>query len=367
MRFAFLGSVFLVGLSSVSLAVAQETPAKEKADAPDSAEASESAAETQAASDESSEETDGEPEESTEPPTPDDEAVARAEVSSEKAGKDSDEGSEKAEKESQAETTAAVGDELADEGESDSDAEPAADEATDAPLKSDADDSAGSSNEKVERPRTGFVFAPRLGLTVGGATHLGVECEETGDLGCGTFGIRDHKEASGFAVAADALYGLIPELRLGATLMWLPQAKGDAGGEIRRLGTEVQLQAVAEGVFDLVDSLAVTVRVQGGGTVLAPTGFVDDVVKGAQDDCELARDAGVDCTVHDGPYFAPVYGGGAGILVQTKGAARLRLDFLFETQTLPLYEQKAASDGGTVQANVTMDQSRFWLFGGFEI
>lgn len=335
---------------------------------PGSAAVSEAAREPQTVSS-TSEESDGVTEEITEPPASDDEAAAPSEVSSEKSGKDSAEGSEKAEKERHSDTKAEDDDELESEGESESDkhAELAADEATDAPPKSDADDSEGKADEKLVRDRTGFVFAPRLGLTVGGATHLGIECEETGDLGCGTFGIRDHKEASGFGIAADALYGLIPEFRLGAMLMWLPQAKGDAGGEIRRLGTEVQLQAVAEGVFDLVDRLAVTVRVQGGGSVLAPSGFVDDVVKEAQDDCELARDAGVDCTVHDGPSFAPVYGGGAGILVQTKGAARLRLDFLFETQTLPLYEQKAASDGGTVQANVTMDQSRFWLLGGFEI
>lgn len=247
------------------------------------------------------------------------------------------------------------------EGESDSeDPEPEPD--------ADPQDEPVESEElKLAASRTGFVFAPRLGLTVGGATHLGLECEESGDLGCGSFSVLDHKEASGFGISADALYGLIPELRLGGTLLWIPRAKGDANSEVRRLGTEVQLQAVAEGVFDLLDRLAVTVRVQGGGTVLKPTGFIDDVVKQAQDDCEMARDAGVDCTVHDGPYFAPVFGGGAGILVQTKSAARVRLDFLFQTQTMPIYEQKATSDGGTVEATVTMDQSRFWLLGGFEI
>lgn len=216
-------------------------------------------------------------------------------------------------------------------------------------------------------PRAGFIFAPRLGLAVGGGTHLALECEETGDLGCGTFGIRDHDESSGLAISADALYGIIPELRLGASMMWVPQVKGDAGGDLRKLGTGVTLQAVAEGVFDLVDRLAVTVRLQGGAAALAPAGFVDDVVEEAQKDCETARDAGIDCTVSDGPYIAPTLGGGAGLLIQTKNAARVRLDFLFQTHRMRLYEQNAASDAGTVSAVVSMDQAQFWILGGFEI
>ncbi len=215
--------------------------------------------------------------------------------------------------------------------------------------------------------RTGFLIAPRLGLLFGGATHLDLECDETGNLGCGTFGVRDHDEASGLGIALDALYGIIPELRAGLSLHYLPQVKGDASGELRRLGPGLDFQAVAEGVFDITDRLAVTLRLQGGGTALVPSGFIDDVVKDAQDDCETARDAGIDCTVNDGPYFAPTLGGGAGVLIQTKGPARLRLDFLFQTHRMKLYEQKAASDGGTVDATLSMDQSRLWLLGGFEI
>lgn len=373
MRFALTGSVVLVSLAWYSPAFGQEALVKDKGGVPGSGEVSESADEPEAAS-ATPEESQGAAEEVAAPPASEDgDASAPSEfiLTPEKSSEGVEEEPEEALKGNEIEKVAGGVEgqeaEVEIESESETPVEPAAGSATDAPPESSVVDSNRTLAEKLARARTGFVFAPRLGLTVGGATHLGIACEETGTLGCGTFGIRDHREASGIGIAADALYGLIPELRLGATVMWLPQAKGDAGGDLRRLGTEVHLKAVAEGVFDLMDRLAVTVRMQGGAAVLAPTGFVDDVVKEAQDDCEMARDAGVDCTVHDGPYFAPVFGGGAGILAQTKGAARLRLDFLFETQTVPIYEQKAASDSGMVNAKVTMDQSRFWLLGGFEI
>jgi hypothetical protein len=363
MRFAAFASVVLVGLSPVSLVFAQETMAPGR---PGDADTSGGSQETRERVSEGPEEAG--PKEpvapsgieapaQTEALTPEGDTQHIEQKSEEPAAVESGAQSTKGRGESSAAR------ETDQRGVAEQDAEaPRA-----ASLEVGPDDAQTGPADRPAPTRTGLVFAPRLGLTIGGAAHLGLECEETGDLSCGTFGIRDHKEASGFGLAADALYGWIPELRLGAMLMWLPQAKGDAGGEMRRLGTEVQLQAVAEGVFDLMARLAVTVRVQGGGSVLSPKGFIDDVVKEAQEDCETARDAGVDCTVHDGPYFAPTWGGGAGILVQTKSAARLRLDFLFQSQTFPIYEQKAASGAGTVQANVTLDQSRFWLLGGFEI
>jgi hypothetical protein len=168
-------------------------------------------------------------------------------------------------------------------------------------------------------------------MLIGGSGEVDSECRGSG---CIDFDDADYDEDSGFGFGADFMGHVTPQLRLGGGFLFVPSTRIDLDrGPDYDLGSDLALQVVVEGVFDVGPKLALAVRGQGGLIGLFVGGDLEDQI---DEDSELCRDASFDCKVAEGPFFGWTLGGGAGVILDL-GRVALRADLMLSWYRVKVY------------------------------
>jgi len=204
----------------------------------------------------------------------------------------------------------------------------------------------------------------RFALPVGGGGELDPECSGT----CDGFDVdkADFDEASSMALGGELLFHLAPEFRLGAGLLYVSGTAVEVDRESREtdLGSDLSVMAVAEGVFDVGPTTALTVRGQAGLLTLFPGGDLED---GIDDMKRICDNATLDeCDVDDGPYAGFTFGGGPGVRIALDKIA-LRVDLLFQWYSVKhLMRIQGRDAGGELDVSIGWSGHRYFLSGGLE-
>lgn len=212
--------------------------------------------------------------------------------------------------------------------------------------------------------RSGLVGVLRLGLLVGGSGEIQPECSGS----CAGFDTEstDFDDTSSVALSADLLVHLSPELRLGAGLLYVPSTALEVDGARQEddLGSDLSAMLVAEGVFDVGRTTAITLRGQAGLIALFPGGELEDGIDELKQICGSADGA---CEVDDGPYAGLTLGGGPGLRFALEKVA-LRLDLLFQWYRVEnLLRTQGDGANGELDVSDTWTGTRFFLAGGLEL
>lgn len=204
----------------------------------------------------------------------------------------------------------------------------------------------------------------RFGIPVGGGGELEPDCSGN----CSSFDgqTADFDEASSMALGGDLLFHLSPEFRLGAGLLYVSGTAVEVDGESRDtdFGSDLSLMAVAEGVFDVGPTTALTVRGQAGLFTLFPGGDLEDAIDQLKDVCNNATTGS--CDVDDGPYPGFTFGGGPGVRIALEKIA-LRVDLLFQWYSVKnLMRVNGQGVNGEIDISYTWSGQRYFLSGGLE-
>ncbi len=206
----------------------------------------------------------------------------------------------------------------------------------------------------------------RFGFRMAGSGELEPECNGSG---CTTFDSEtaDFDDTSSIGLGADLLFHLSPEFRLGAGLWYVPTSAVEVDGDRQEteLGSDLSVMLVAEGVFDVGPTTAITLRGQGGLLTLFPGGDLEDAIDQLKDVCSGATTGS--CKVNDGPYHGLTIGGGPGVRFALERVA-LRLDLVFQWYSVgKLMRTEGTGTGGSLDISYGWTGTRFFFAGGLEL
>jgi hypothetical protein len=185
----------------------------------------------------------------------------------------------------------------------------------------------GAPVEPARPKRSGFVGLARIGFIVAGAGEAELDCS---GAGCPSAESVDYDEQSGLVLGADFMGHVLPSLRLGGGLLFVPNTEIDVdGGDEADLGSDLSLQFIVEGIVDVGSTTALAVRGQAGALILFPGGDLEDGIDESKDECEQLKASGGSCEVDEGAYVGWTVGGGAGVIIDVGGVG-LRMDLLLQ-------------------------------------
>ena len=220
-----------------------------------------------------------------------------------------------------------------------------------------------------ERPvvREGFVLLPSLGLAITGSGTLKeeVECQAGACTSWSTE--RDYDQNENVLLGFDTLYHVLPSLRLGLGLQWMPASEADfeAGNSNAKFGAELATTAVVEGVFG--GKSAGAVRGFIGPNFLFPGGEMEDVIDAMDDVCDSIASAGGSCSVADGPYMGLTLGAAAAFIRQFAEEAALRIELSLQYLSFSGPSLEADDEAGTrLKDTLSWSATRFSLRIGIE-
>ena len=129
-------------------------------------------------------------------------------------------------------------------------------------------------------------------------------------------------------------------------------------------GSDLALQAIVEGVFDISPTVALTLRGQGGLLILFPGGDLSDAIDDEKSLCDSVP-VTQKCEVKDGPYVGWTAGGGFGVLFPA-GTVAMRVDLTLEWYGIDTLGLKTSAPGGDVDTTANFSGNRVILGGGVE-
>jgi hypothetical protein len=208
-----------------------------------------------------------------------------------------------------------------------------------------------------EKTPPSVYIVPKIGLRAGGTFTRQLKC--SGSTRCSSLNTSsidlDDKSEPGFG--ADVLFPVTPKIRVGGGLFYVTETKAEYQGRSGKLGTDMSLHGIVEGVFPVSPVVSFTVRAQLGLLMLFPGGDLKDEIDSNKRLC------GSSCSVDDGPYKAFTYGVGGGVLVDVGGFG-LRGDVLYQAFTSMTVEKVS---GGGAEASYDVSGHRIWLLVGGDI
>jgi hypothetical protein len=205
-----------------------------------------------------------------------------------------------------------------------------------------------------EKAPPSVYIVPKVGLRVGGTFTRDVQCSGTSQCGSLNTSSIDLDDKSEPGLGADVLFPVAPKLRVGGGLFYVTETKAEYQGRSGKLGSDLSLHGVVEGVFPVSPVVSFTVRAQLGLLMLFPGGDLKDEIDSNKRLC------GSSCSVDDGPYKAFTYGVGGGVLVDVGGFG-LRGDVLYQAFTSMTVEKVS---GGGAEASYDVSGHRVWLLVG---
>jgi hypothetical protein len=228
-------------------------------------------------------------------------------------------------------------------------------------------------------PTRGFVFNPKIGFVLSGSVDDKYSDSYSGATPAGLSpspSTTSGDEKSGFNLGADFLAAVTPGVRLGAGLLWLPTLKASPkGGSDLGAGNQFVLGAIIEGVIPVGGPLSISLRGQGGPSMLLPGSDLSDQINSEKTYCQ-GSDTTLgkpNCNINDGPQLGWHIAGGGGFLIDLKGSLRLRFDFLaqYYWQSLWSYSDTHSPVSGrsayTHDVSYSLSGTRFFLMGGIEM
>lgn len=176
--------------------------------------------------------------------------------------------------------------------------------------------------------REGVVLVPSVGLAIAGSGTMKEEVEcLAGTCASESESVEaDYDQNQNILLGFDTLYHVLPSLRLGLGLQWMPTSEVDVDGadSNAELGSELATTAVIEGVFG--GKSAGAVRGFIGPNFIFPGGDLEDGIDEIETLCSGIASAGGSCSVEDGPYMGLTLGAAAAFLSQITEGAALRIE-----------------------------------------
>lgn len=212
--------------------------------------------------------------------------------------------------------------------------------------------------------KSGVVFVPRLGFRLTGGGTIESDC--SGDCTGFEADESDYDDGSSFGFGLDVLGAVIPELRLGAGVFWVPDTEIEIDGvsEDVELGSDLTLVAIVEGVVEAAPRVAIGIRGFVGLWMVFPDGDLDDAIEEQQRDCDFVP-ASATCNVDDGPYVAPTFGLGPGLVFPLREVS-LRVDLYYQRYSAKILTTELGFAGQSVETSNQLTGSRVMLVGGVE-
>jgi len=193
-----------------------------------------------------------------------------------------------------------------------------------------------------EKPivREGFVLLPFLGIALAGSGTLKAELDCQAGTCRSSSSERDYSQNPNVMLGFDTLYHVLPNLRVGLGLQWMPTSGADVknGDSSTHFGDEVAPTAVVEGVFGGKSALALRGFV--GPNLLFPQEEMQDLIDTMDAACRSVASAGGSCDVASGPYVGLTLGAAAAFLGQftEKVTGRAELSFQYVGSSGPSLE-----------------------------
>ncbi|HEY6722985.1 MAG TPA: hypothetical protein VI197_03105 [Polyangiaceae bacterium] len=183
-----------------------------------------------------------------------------------------------------------------------------------------------------EKPvvREGLILLPSLGLAFTGSGTLEASLDCQADACTSASFERDYSQNPNALLGFDTLYHVLPSLRLGLGLQWIPTSDVDVenGDSSTEFGDELSTTAVVEGVFG--GKSAGALRGFIGTTFLFPGGELQELIDAMDAACRSTGGAGGSCNVADGPYVGLTLGAAAAFLRQVSRGAALRVELALQ-------------------------------------
>lgn len=220
----------------------------------------------------------------------------------------------------------------------------------------------------------GFVLYPKLGFLLTGSGDYKYDDSYSGSTtDKPSPSSKSVDDKSGFAIGADFLGSVTPNLRLGGGLLWVPSLKAKIGDTERTAGNQFNVAGIVEPVFPISPTVALALRGQGGISFLIPGSDLGDEIDNKKKSCSEDTAAGdPKCDVSGSLGLGWNAGGGGGAIVDVGSGVRLRLDLLMQYMSQGLWSyshtHRVSGDSGTYTHDVSYSISgtRFWIFAGFE-
>jgi len=215
--------------------------------------------------------------------------------------------------------------------------------------------------------RQGLVLAPRFGFLLTGSGEFEAE-QQLCDPACVSDRAKiDYDDESILRLGVDVLYHVVPQLRLGGTLQWVPEARRQTDDETSEytLGQELGMFAVIEGVFG--GEIAGAVRAFVGPNILFPGGDLERGMDDMEGLCFMASTEDTTCKTAFGPYVGLSFGVGAGLLAQVNEVVALRLDMTAQRIAFNGPEVDITTlDPLSYHFEMSWSGMRYWLGAGVE-
>ncbi|MBK7585516.1 MAG: hypothetical protein IPI67_35690 [Myxococcales bacterium] len=171
----------------------------------------------------------------------------------------------------------------------------------------------------AHKVRSGFAAVVRAGYIVTGSGERDTKC--TGS-DCPSIRTEDYDDKSGLVLGADFFGHLSPQFRLGGGLLFAPNTKMETSDGSAKVGSDLSLLAIGEGVFDVGPTTALALRLFVGPAIVIAGSDLKDENDSINDSCKQ-----VNCKFDEGSNAALSYGVGGGVIVDV-GSVALRFDLL---------------------------------------
>ena len=208
-----------------------------------------------------------------------------------------------------------------------------------------------------------FSAVIRGGALVGGGGEMKYECDGSDCNGGSDDHDFDHKTA--FMLGADFLFTVGSVVRLGPGLQigTNMEVEPDGSSEDYEIGSDVSMNFVLEADFPVGDRVWIGPRGQVGGTILIPSGDMEDTL---EENKEMCEDYDFDnCDVFDGPHLGVNLGLGAGVIFAAGESVRLRADLMIQPYLIHMFTWDPGN-GFDREVTHTISGTRTYIMGGIE-
>lgn len=219
-----------------------------------------------------------------------------------------------------------------------------------------------------EKPvvREGLVILPSLGLAFAGSGTMKGEVECQAGACTSSSRERDYDQNENLLLGFDTLYHVLPSLRLGLGLQWMPTSEMDFenGDSDADFGDELATTAVVEGVFG--GKSAAALRGFIGANFMFPGGELEDLIDVMDAACRSVGSAGGSCSVADGPYVGLTLGAAAAFLKQVSEEAALRVELSLQYVSFSGPSIEISDESATGKESLSWSGTRLSLRFGIE-
>lgn len=220
-----------------------------------------------------------------------------------------------------------------------------------------------------EKPiaRSGVVVLPFVGVAVAGAGKSTAELDcQSG--GCDSNSLEsEYSQNPNLLLGIDRLYQVLPQLRLGVELQWLPSVDVDydRGNSSTEFGSEFAPVAVVEGIFG--GKSAGAIRGFIGANFLFPDGDLEELIDLMDAACGSIASDGGSCEVASGPYTGLTFGAAGAFVRRVSEAAAIRLELSVQRLGFSGPNLKVSDNAGNrYEDRLSWSATRFSLRFGFE-